>query len=130
MELFPQKRLDTEIVVGLEVSWLIPMTWRVFVVLETSIRRHEDQKLAIHKFHNASKFHGFEEYDTPIVEYKNCILERPVKILLNSCIISKIKVVVNFPQARNDSSLARMIMAKAGTLPIPIKWCSIPQCEV
>ena len=81
------------------------------------------------KFHNASKFHGFEEYDTPIVEYEELYTRKAGEDITQQLYNFKDKGGRKLSlRPEMTPSLARMIMAKAGTLPIPIKWYSIPQC--
>ena len=81
------------------------------------------------KFHNASKSHGFEEYDTPIVEYEELYTRKAGEDITQQLYNFEDKGGRKLSlRPEMTPSLARMIMAKAGTLPIPIKWYSIPQC--
>jgi len=77
----------------------------------------------------ASLSHGFEEYDAPVLEYEELYTRKQGEEIT--------KQLYNFQDKgdRNVSlrpemtpSLARMVMARAGSLPMPIKWFSIPQC--
>jgi len=92
----------------------------------------EDMRLRNWLFDNftiASLSHGFEEYDAPVLEYEELYTRKQGEEIT--------KQLYNFQDKgdRNVSlrpemtpSLARMVMARAGSLPMPIKWFSIPQC--
>ena len=92
----------------------------------------EDMRLRNWLFDNftiASLSHGFEEYDAPILEHEELYTRKQGEEIT--------KQLYNFQDKGNRNvslrpemtpSLARMVMAKAGSLPMPIKWFSIPQC--
>ena len=81
------------------------------------------------KFHSASKSHGFEEYDTPIVEYEELYTRKAGEEITQQLYNFEDKGGRKLSlRPEMTPSLARMIMAKSGTLPLPIKWYSIPQC--
>ena len=77
----------------------------------------------------ASLSHGFEEYDAPVLEHEELYTRKQGEEIT--------KQLYNF-QDKGDRhvslrpemtpSLARMVLARAGSLPMPIKWFSIPQC--
>ena len=81
------------------------------------------------KFHAASAAHGFEEYDAPVLEYEDLYTrkqgEEITQQLFNFEDKGGRKVSL---RPEMTPSLARMVMAQAKTLPLPIKWYSIPQC--
>ena len=81
------------------------------------------------KFHEAARSHGFEEYDSPVLEteelYTRKSGEEITQQLYNFEDKGGRKVAL---RPEMTPSLARMVMAKAGSLPLPIKWYSIPQC--
>jgi len=81
------------------------------------------------KFHMASKVHGFEEYDAPILENEELYTrkqgEEITQQLFNFEDKGGRKVSL---RPEMTPSLARMVMAQAKTLPLPLKWYSIPQC--
>ena len=81
------------------------------------------------KFHEAARSHGFEEYDAPVLEkeelYTRKSGEEITQQLYNFEDKGGRKVAL---RPEMTPSLARMVMAKAGALPLPIKWYSIPQC--
>ena len=80
-------------------------------------------------FINASLLHGFEEYDAPILEHEELYTrkqgEEITQQLYNFQDKGERKVAL---RPEMTPSLARMVMARAGGLPMPIKWFSIPQC--
>ena len=92
----------------------------------------EDMRLRNWLFDNftiASLSHGFEEYDAPVLEHEELYTRKQGEDIT--------KQLYNFQDKGNRNvslrpemtpSLARMVMAKAGSLPMPIKWFSIPQC--
>ena len=92
----------------------------------------EDMRLRNWLFDNftiASLSHGFEEYDAPVLEYEELYTRKQGEEIT--------KQLYNFQDKGNRSvslrpemtpSLARMVMARSGSLPMPIKWFSIPQC--
>ena len=92
----------------------------------------EDMRLRNWLFDNftiASLSHGFEEYDAPVLEYEELYTRKQGEEIT--------KQLYNFQDKGNRSvslrpemtpSLARMVLARAGSLPMPIKWFSIPQC--
>ena len=81
------------------------------------------------KFHEAARSHGFEEYVSPVLEteelYTRKSGEEITQQLYNFEDKGGRKVAL---RPEMTPSLARMVMAKAGALPLPIKWYSIPQC--
>jgi histidyl-tRNA synthetase len=80
-------------------------------------------------FINASLLHGFEEYDAPILEREELYTrkqgEEITQQLYNFQDKGDRKVAL---RPEMTPSLTRMVMARAGGLPMPIKWFSIPQC--
>ena len=81
------------------------------------------------KFHSAALAHGFEEYDSPVLEteelYTRKAGEEITQQLYNFEDKGGRKVAL---RPEMTPSLARMVMARSGALPLPIKWYSIPQC--
>ena len=92
----------------------------------------EDMRLRNWLFDNfiaASLLHGFEEYDAPVLEHEELYTrkqgEEITKQLYNFQDKGERKVAL---RPEMTPSLARMVMAKVSSLPMPIKWFSIPQC--
>ena len=80
-------------------------------------------------FINASLLHGFEEYDAPVLEYEELYTRKQGEEITQQLYSFQDKgnrKVALRPEM--TPSLARMVMARAGGLPMPIKWFSIPQC--
>ena len=80
-------------------------------------------------FTNASLLHGFEEYDAPVLEYEELYTRKQGEEITQQLYSFQDKgnrKVALRPEM--TPSLARMVMARAGGLPMPIKWFSIPQC--
>ncbi len=80
-------------------------------------------------FDDAALSHGFEEYDSPILEHEDLYTrkqgEEITQQLYNFQDKGDRKVAL---RPEMTPSLARMVMSRAGALPMPIKWYSIPQC--
>ena len=92
----------------------------------------EDMRLRNWLFDNfiaASLLHGFEEYDAPVLEQEELYTRKQgediTQQLYNLQDKGDRKVAL---RPEMTPSLARMVMARAGALPLPIKWFSIPQC--
>ena len=80
-------------------------------------------------FMNASLLHGFEEYDAPVLEHEKLYTRKQGEDITQQLYSFQDKgnrKVALRPEM--TPSLARMVMARAGALPLPIKWFSIPQC--
>ena len=80
-------------------------------------------------FQSAARSHGFEEYDSPVLEHEELYTrkqgEEITQQLYNFEDKGGRKVAL---RPEMTPSLARMVMSRAGALPTPIKWFSIPQC--
>ena len=80
-------------------------------------------------FKASAKSFGFEEYDAPILETEELYTrkqgEEITQQLFNFEDKGGRKVSL---RPEMTPSLARMVMAQAKTLPLPLKWYSIPQC--
>ena len=92
----------------------------------------EDMRLRNWLFDNftdAALLHGFDEYDAPVLEHEELYTrkqgEEITQQLYNFQDKGERKVAL---RPEMTPSLARMVMARAGGLPMPIKWFSIPQC--
>ena len=80
-------------------------------------------------FRAAARSHGFEEYDSPVLEHEELYTRKQGEEITQQ--------LYNFEdqggrrvalRPEMTPSLARMVMARAGAMPTPIKWFSIPQC--
>ncbi len=92
----------------------------------------EDMRLRswlFEKFHAASTAHGFEEYDAPVLEYEELYTRKQGEEITQQLFNFEDKGGRKMSlRPEMTPSLARMVMAQAKTLPLPIKWYSIPQC--
>ena len=80
-------------------------------------------------FTDAARLHGFEEYDAPVLESEELYTRKAGEEITQQLYNFEDKgerAVTLRPEM--TPSLARMVMARAGALPMPIKWFSIPQC--
>lgn len=81
------------------------------------------------RFHSAALSHGFEEYDAPVLESEELYTRKAGEEIVGQLYNFEDKGgrrVALRPEM--TPSLARMVMARAGGLALPIKWYSIPQC--
>jgi histidyl-tRNA synthetase len=92
----------------------------------------EDMRLRTWLFDNwrevAAKF-AFVEYDAPVLESESLYTRKAgeeVTQQLFNFVDKGERAVALRPEM--TPSLARMVMAKKGALPLPLKWYSIPQC--
>lgn len=81
------------------------------------------------QWRRVGKLYGFSEYDSPVLEseslYTRKAGEEVTQQLYN--FVDKGQRAVSL-RPEMTPSLARMVMAKKGALPLPLKWFSIPQC--
>ena len=80
-------------------------------------------------FDDAALLHGFQEYDAPVLESEELYTRKQGEEITQQLYNFKDKgdrKVALRPEM--TPSLARMVMSRAGALPMPIKWYSIPQC--
>jgi hypothetical protein len=92
----------------------------------------EDMRLRTWLFdhwRNVAATHGFVEYDAPVLESESLYTRKAGEEVTQQLYNFRDKgdrAVALRPEM--TPSLARMVMAKAGGLPLPLKWFSIPQC--
>ena len=92
----------------------------------------EDMRLRTWLFdqwRSVAKTYGFSEYDSPVLESEALYTRKAgeeVTQQLYNFIDKGDRAVALRPEM--TPSLARMVMAKKGGLPLPLKWFSIPQC--
>ncbi len=81
------------------------------------------------QWREVAKQYGFSEYDAPVLEseslYTRKAGEEVTQQLYNFEDKGERRVAL---RPEMTPSLARMVMAKKGGLPLPLKWFSIPQC--
>ena len=80
-------------------------------------------------FQSAARSHGFEEYDAPMLEHEELYTRKQGEEITQQLYGFEDKGGRRVSlRPEMTPSLARMVMARAGALPTPIKWFSIPQC--
>ena len=80
-------------------------------------------------FQSAARSHGFEEYDAPLLEHEELYTRKQGEEITQQLYGFEDKGGRRVSlRPEMTPSLARMVMARAGALPTPIKWFSIPQC--
>mmetsp|Transcript_9463 Transcript_9463/g.17074 ORF Transcript_9463/g.17074 Transcript_9463/m.17074 type:complete len:517 (-) Transcript_9463:178-1728(-) len=81
------------------------------------------------QWRSVASMYGFSEYDAPVLEseslYTRKAGEEVTQQLYNFVDKGERNVAL---RPEMTPSLARMVMAKKGGLPLPLKWFSIPQC--
>ena len=116
-------RLEVALFVGITVAQGVRGT-RDFYPEEMRLRNW-----LFDNFDDAALLHGFEEYDAPFLEHEELYTrkqgEEITQQLYNFQDKGDRKVAL---RPEMTPSLARMVMSRAGALPMPIKWYSIPQC--
>jgi histidyl-tRNA synthetase len=116
-------RLEVALFVGITVAQGVRGT-RDFYPEEMRLRNW-----LCDNFDDAALLHGFEEYDAPVLEHEELYTrkqgEEITQQLYNFQDKGDRKVAL---RPEMTPSLARMVMSRAGALPMPIKWYSIPQC--
>ena len=74
------------------------------------------------KFHDAAKAHGFEEYDAPVLETEEIYTRKAGDEIISQLYSFEDKGGRRVSlRPEMTPSLARMVMARSGTLPTPIK---------
>jgi histidyl-tRNA synthetase len=92
----------------------------------------EDMRLRTWLFdqwRHVAKTYGFSEYDAPVLESESLYTRKAgeeVTEQLYNFVDKGNRTVALRPEM--TPSLARMVLAKGGGLPLPLKWFSIPQC--
>jgi histidyl-tRNA synthetase len=81
------------------------------------------------QWRDVARTFGFVEYDAPVLESQSLYTRKAgedVTKQLYNFVDKGDRAVALRPEM--TPSLARMVMAKKGGLPLPLKWFSIPQC--
>ena len=81
------------------------------------------------KFRDVARLHGFEEYDAPVVESAELYVRKAGEEIVDQLYTFQDKSGRQLAlRPEMTPSLARMVLQKAGSLPLPVKWFSLPQC--
>ena len=81
------------------------------------------------QWRDVAALYGFSEYDAPVLEAESLYTRKAgeeVTQQLYNFVDKGDRSVALRPEM--TPSLARMVMAKKGGLPLPLKWFSLPQC--
>ncbi len=80
-------------------------------------------------FREVARLFAFEEYDTPVVESVELYTRKAGEDIVEQLYAFEDKSGRNLAlRPEITPSLARLVLQKAGSLALPIKWFSIPQC--
>jgi len=81
------------------------------------------------KMRETSQLHGFEEYDSPVLECEDLYIRKAGEDVTQQLYSMEDRSGRRLSlRPEMTPSLARMVLGKAGSLPKPLKWFSIPQC--
>ena len=77
----------------------------------------------------AAHLHGFEEYDTPVVETEELLIRKGGEDIVRQIYSFEDKSGRRLAlRPEMTPSLARLVLTRQNTLKFPLKWFSIPQC--
>ena len=80
-------------------------------------------------FREVARLFGFEEYDTPVVESEELYTRKAGEEIVQQLYSFEDKGGRRLAlRPEMTPSLARLILQKGGSLALPVKWFSIPQC--
>lgn len=80
-------------------------------------------------FREVARLYAFEEYDAPVVESVELYTRKAGEEIVEQLYAFEDKSGRNLSlRPEITPSLARLVLQKAGSLALPIKWFSIPQC--
>lgn len=81
------------------------------------------------QFRDVARLHGFEEYDAPVVESAELYVRKAGEEIVDQLYTFQDKSGRQLAlRPEMTPSLARMVLQRAGSLPLPVKWFSLPQC--
>ena len=87
------------------------------------------QRWLFGEWRRAANLHGFKEYDAPVVETEDLYIRKAGEEVTGQLYSFDDKGGRRLAlRPEMTPSLARMVMSKQGSLPLPLKWFSIPQC--
>lgn len=80
-------------------------------------------------FREVSRLYGFEEYDAPVVESAELYTRKAGEEIVQQLYDFRDKGDRHLAlRPEMTPSLARMVLQRGKSLPLPLKWFSIPQC--
>jgi histidyl-tRNA synthetase len=127
LRVFAQQRVATRSTVSENKEKLDlkpPKGTRDFFPADMRIRRW-----LFSEFEAVSRLFGFEPYDSPVLENEALFVRKAgeeIRDQLFNFVDKGDRAVALRPEL--TPSLARMVLARAGTLPLPLKWYGIGQC--
>jgi len=71
---------------------------------------------------------GYEEVDAPVVEHEDLFIRKAGEEIVDQLYSFELHDRRLALRPEFTPSLARMVMARQGGLPLPVRWFSIPQC--
>jgi histidyl-tRNA synthetase len=80
------------------------------------------------RFRDVSERFGFEEVDAPILEHEELFTRKAGEEILEQLYHFELHGRRLALRGEITPSIARMVMARAGGLRLPLRWFSIPQC--
>jgi histidyl-tRNA synthetase len=87
------------------------------------------QSWLFNQWRKVAAAYGFSEYDAPVLESESLYTRKAGEEVTQQLYNFEDKGGRNVAlRPEMTPSLARMVMAKKGGLPLPLKWYSIPQC--
>eukprot|EP00985_Skeletonema_marinoi_P000677 scaffold236_cov138-Skeletonema_marinoi.AAC.21 len=87
------------------------------------------QSWLFNQWRQVAATYGFSEYDAPVLESESLYTRKAGEEVTQQLYNFEDKGGRNVAlRPEMTPSLARMVMAKKGGLPLPLKWYSIPQC--
>jgi histidyl-tRNA synthetase len=93
----------------------------------------EDQRLRnwlFNKWKTVASQYGFEEYDAPVLEHEELYIRKAGEEVTQQLYNFEDKGGRRLSlRPEMTPSLARMVLARKGALPLPLKWFSIPQVK-
>jgi histidyl-tRNA synthetase len=80
-------------------------------------------------FREVARLHSFEEYDAPVLETEQLYVRKAGEDVTSQLYSLEDRSGRRLSlRPEMTPSLARMVLARQGGLPMPLKWFSIPQC--
>jgi histidyl-tRNA synthetase len=79
-------------------------------------------------FRAVSRAFAFEEIDAPLVEHAELFIRKAGEEIVDQLYHFTLHERHLALRPELTPSLARMVMARAGSLPLPLRWFAIPQC--
>ena len=90
---------------------------------------HRQKDWLFSSWRSVARRYGFEEYDAPVLENEELYIRKAGEEVTQQLYNFEDKGGRRLSlRPEMTPSLARMVLAKKGALPFPLKWFAIPQC--